>query len=119
MAIEIGKKGLAEVNLVIPQGASLAFAIVHKDAAGEVIDHSQSTIRMALQSRNGVNTYDMSEYCAGGAEQIAVGIPPEVTAELPKGALVWDIFAEMADDVSVRLAYGSANVVDTYALDGE
>lgn len=119
MAIEIGSKGLANVNLVIPQGASLAFAIVHKDAAGEIIDHSQSTIKMALQTRSGTDTYDMSEYCEGQSEQITVSLPPDVTAELPKGQLVWDIFAEMLNGASIRLAYGSVNVVDTYALDGE
>lgn len=118
MAIAIGNKGLAEVNLVIPQGATFAFAIVHKDAAGEVIDHSGSTIRMAFQNRRSTVTYDMSEHCTGG-EQVTVSIPPEITAALPKGTLVWDIFAETADGTSVRLAYGSASIVDTYALDGE
>lgn len=119
MAIEIGKKGLAEVNLVIPQGASLAFAVIHKDAAGEVVDHTTSDIRMALQSKDGKDTYDMSEYCTGDDESITVDVPPHVTAELPKGKLVWDMFAEMASGASIRLAFGSASVVDTYALDGE
>lgn len=119
MAIAIGKKGLAEINLVIPQGATFAFAIVHKDAAGEVIDHSESTIRMAFQNRKSAVTYDMSEHCTGGAESVTVNIPPSETAALPKGTLAWDIFAETADGTSVRLAYGSASIVDTYALDGE
>jgi len=119
MATTIGRKGLADVNLVIPQGASMTFAVIHKDAAGEVVDHTASDIRMALQSKDGKDTYDMSEYCTGDDESITVDVPPHVTAELPKGKLVWDMFAEMDGDVSIRLAYGNATVVDTYALDGE
>lgn len=119
MATVIGRKGLAEVNIVIPQGASFAFAVIHKDDAGQVVDHSESTIKMALQSKDGKDTYDMSEYCTGDDESITVDIPPIETAELPNGKLVWDMFAEMEDGTSLRLMYGSANVVDTYALDGE
>ena len=119
MAIEIGRKGYAEANLVIPQGASLAFAVVHKDASGDVVDHSESTIRMALQSKDGKDTYDMSEHCSGSSNGITVDVPPSVTAELPKGKLVWDLFAEMESGASLRLVYGNASVVDTYALDGE
>ena len=117
--MDIGRKGLAEANLIMPQSASFAFAVVHKDAAGHVVDHSTSTIRMALQSKDGTRTYDMSEYCTGDDESITVSIPPEATAAVPKGKMVWDMFAEMESGASLRLVYGNASVVDTYALDGE
>lgn len=118
MAIEVGKKGLAEVNLIIPQGSSFAFTIVHKDADGNIIDHSESLVKMAFQNRAGTSTYDVSEHCAGGGECIAVSLPMSVTTMLPRGDLLWDIFAQDGG-TSVRLAYGYARIVDTYALDGE
>lgn len=46
--MEIGSKGLQEVNLTIPQGTSLTFNITHKDEEEHVVDHSQSTARMAF-----------------------------------------------------------------------
>ena len=48
--MDIGGKGLEEVNLTIPQGTSLTFTVIHKDDQGQVIDHSGSTAAMALQS---------------------------------------------------------------------
>ena len=117
MAVEIGGRGLVEVNLTIPQGTSLDFTIVHKDEEGHVVDHSQSTIRMAFQNKSGTTTYDLSQYCIGTDEGVSAAIPASCTAELPKGKLVWDIFAEMEGGASYRLAYGGVSVVDTYALD--
>ena len=117
MAVEIGEKGLVEVNLTIPQGASLAFTIIHKDGEGHVVDHSQSTISMAFQSKDGSTTYDLSRYCTGTDEGISASIPASVTPDFPKGKLVWDIFAAMEGGATYRLAYGSVSIVDTYALD--
>lgn len=117
MAIEIGGKGLVEVNLTIPQGTSLAFTIVHKDEEGNVIDHSQSEISMAFQSKDGATTYDLSQYCTGSASGVSASIPANYTEGLPKGKLVWDIFAAMDGGGTYRLAYGGVTVVDTYALD--
>lgn len=117
MAVEIGGKGLAEVNLTIPQGTSLAFTIVHKDEEGNVIDHSQSTVAMAFQSKDGATTYDLSRYCTGTSEGIGAAIPASATEALPKGKLVWDMIVEMQGGATLRLAYGAVSVVDTYALD--
>jgi len=117
MAVEIGGKGLVEVNLTIPQGTSLAFTIVHKDEEGNVIDHSQSTVHMAFQSKDKTTTYDLSRYCTGTADGIESLIPASFTATLPKGRLVWDMIVVVDGGEALRLAYGSVNVVDTYALD--
>ena len=117
MAVEIGAKGLVEVNLTIPQGTSLAFTIIHKDEEGHVIDHSSSTIAMAFQSKDGATTYDLSRFCTGTDEGVSASIPASCTAELPKGKLVWDIFAAMDGGGTYRLAYGAVAIIDTYALD--
>jgi hypothetical protein len=120
MAVEtLGSEGLKNANLIIPQGSTMAFSVIHKNSSGEVIDHTTSEIKMALQSKNGASTYDMSRYCVGSDACISVFIPSSVTIDLPKGKLLWDMFAETEGGEAIRLAYGVANIVDTYALDGE
>lgn len=116
--MNIGSKGLLKADLVIPQGTSLGFSIVHKDEEGNVIDHSGSTVSMALQSKGGVSEADWSSYCTGSAAGIAVAVPDAATASLVPGkALVWDIIVTDSGGASTRLIYGDAQVVDTYALD--
>jgi len=117
MAVEIGIKGLEEVNLTIPQGATLAFTIVHKDEDGHYVDHSASTIVMAFQSKYGKTTTGTSQFCTGTETGISVMLPASFTETLPKGKLVWDIFATIQDGPTFRMAYGTVTVVDTYALD--
>ena len=117
MAIEIGGKGLAEVNLTIPQGTSLAFTIVHKDEEGNVIDHSQSTVHMAFQTKDKSTTHDVSRYCTGTVDGIETLIPASFTSTLPKGKLAWDMVVEVEGGAAYRLAYGGVSIVDTYALD--
>ena len=117
MAIEIGKKGLEEVNLTIPQGTSLAFTVVHKDEEGHVVDHASSTISMAIQSKDGKKTFDTSQYCTGSDSGVSVMLPASFTETMPRGKLVWDMFAAMQDGPTLRLTYGAVSVVDTYALD--
>ena len=116
MAIEIGSKGLVEVNLTIPQGTSLDFTIEHKDEEGNAVDHTASTVKMAFQDKAG-ETLDLSSCCAGTATGVSVAIPASVTSELAKGKLVWDMIATTSAGSAFRLAYGSVAVVDTYALD--
>lgn len=118
MAVEIGEKGLAEVNLTIPQGASLAFTIVHKDEEGNVIDHSASTITMAFQTTDKAVTHDLSQYCTGTADGVGVSLPASVGESMDVGKMAWDIFAAMDGGGTYRLAYGKVAIVDTYALDG-
>lgn len=117
MATEIGGKGLAEVNLVIPQSTSLAFTIEHKDEEGNPVDHSQSTPRMAFQSKDGSTSVDLSEHCSCSAEGVSVSIPASVTTELPVGKMVWDMIVDTQAGESLRMAYGTVSIVDTYAKD--
>lgn len=119
MAVEIGAKGLAEVNLTIPQGTSLAFTIVHKDDEGNVIDHSQSTIAMAFQTTDKAVTHDLSRYCTGTDEGVGVSLPASVGESMDVGKMTWDIFAAMEGGATYRLAYGKVSIIDTYAMDGE
>ena len=115
--MEIGSKGLSEVNLVIPQSTSLPFTIVHKDDEGNLVDHSQSTAKMAFQSKDKKTTVNLSEYCSCGAEGVSVNIPASVTSELSVGKMVWDMIVDTQAGESLRLAYGTVTVVDTYAKD--
>lgn len=115
--MDIGGKGLANVDLTIPQGCSLDFAITHTDEEGNPVDHTGSTIRMAFQGKDGTGTVDLSQCCSGTATGINVVIPPSSTEALPLGKMVWDIIAEMQSGDTVRIAYGAVSIVDTYALD--
>lgn len=115
--MEIGSKGLAEVNLVIPQGTSLMFDIAHKTEDGEVIDHSQSTAHMAFQSTDKKTNYDMSSCCTCTSERIRVAIPASMTEPLPLGKLLWDMIVTTELGEQVRMCYGKVSIVDTYSLD--
>lgn len=113
--MEIGSKGLAEVNLTIPQATSLTFDVVHTDDSGEVIDHSQSTAHMAFQSKG--DNYQLDSCCSCTDERIRVTIPATETEEMPIGKMQWDLIVTTALGEQVRLCYGKVSIVDTYALD--
>lgn len=115
--MDIGSKGLAEVNLTIPQGTSLEFDITHTDEGGNAVDHTGSTIAMAFQTRDGKVTRDLSACCTGTSTGVSVAIPASATGDLPLGKMVWDLIATMTSGDVVRVCYGSVSVVDTYALD--
>lgn len=119
MHMEIGAKGLQEVNLTIPQATSLTFDVVHTDEEGNVFDHSSSTARMAFQTRDKQTTYVMDECVSCAADKIRVTIPASMTAELQPGKMLWDIIVTTYSGEQVRLCYGNVNVVDTYAFDEE
>lgn len=115
--MEIGSKGLQEVNLTIPQNTSLTFDIVHKNDSGEIIDHSLSEPHMAFQTSNGETTYTLDSCCVCTAEHIRVTIPASVTEAMPIGSLLWDLIVSTTSGEQVRLCYGKVKIVDTYALD--
>lgn len=119
----IGSEGLEHVNLVIPQETSLTFNIVHKTETGEIIDHSESVLHMAFQYKDKETrkkvTVDLDYCCVGSAEDILVTIPPEATADLPLMDMNWDLIITTVLGEQVRLCYGTAKIVDTYALDEE
>lgn len=117
--MEIGSKGLAEVNLVIPQGTSLTFDVAHEDSEGNPVDHSQSSARMAFQSKDKSATVDLSACCTCTSTGVTVSIPASATKELSVGKMVWDLIVTTSAGDAFRMAYGSVSVVDTYALDGE
>lgn len=119
MHMEIGAKGLQEVNLTIPQSTSLTFDVVHTDEEGNVFDHSSSTARMAFQTKDKQTTYVMDACVSCAADKIRVSIPASMTENLPLGKLMWDIIVTTDSDEQVRLCYGNVNVVDTYAFDEE
>ena len=117
--MDIGSDGLAEVNLTIPQVTSLTFDVVHKDEDGNVINHTNSVARMAIQTKDRKQTYVLDDCCVCGPEYIRVSIPPEESEKLPLGKMNWDMIVEMVGGENVRLCYGVARIVDTYAEDEE
>ena len=66
----IGDEGLENVDVKIPQGASRYFTITHKDADGNVVDHSQSTAKMAFVGKDG--NIQLDECCTCDNPQRAV-----------------------------------------------
>lgn len=117
--MEIGSKGLSEVNLTIPQSTSLTFDVVHKSDVGEVIDHSLSTPHMAFQTTDRSTTHILDSCVTCTAERIRVTIPATITESLPIGTMVWDLIIVTELGEQVRLCYGKVKIVDTYALDEE
>ena len=116
--MEIGAKGLQRANLIIPQGTTLAFSIIHRDESGRVVDHSADAFAMAFQTRDNADTVDASEYVMGGAQSIEVVLPDVFTATLDIGVMLWDLIVTTTAG-STRLVFGDAIIVDTYALDGD
>ena len=114
--MDIGSKGLCEVNLTIPQGCSLTFSVVHKDEEGNVVDHSASTARMAFQKSDKTNI-DLSPCCSCGQDGVAITVPASQTAAMEIGKMSWDLIVETASGETMRMAYGKVSIVDTYALD--
>ena len=115
--MEIGSKGLSEVDLIIPQSTSLTFDIVHTTDTGEGIDHSASTAKMAFQSKDKRTTYVMDPCVSCAADKIRVTIPASVSEAMPIGKLLWDLIVTTALGEQVRLCYGTVSIVDTYAFD--
>ena len=117
--MNIGNKGLAEVNLIIPQSTSLEFDVYHTDQDGNEIDHTNSQIAMVFQKKRTKENIDLSFCCTGTESSIHVNIPAEVTTDLDISTqYVWDMIVTLISGSSVRLTYGSVQIVDTYALDG-
>lgn len=116
--MEIGAKGLQRANLIIPQGTTLAFTIVHKDESGNIVDHSADTFAMAFQTRDNADNIDASQYVTATARSIEVTLPDAFTSTLAIGTMLWDLIVT-AGSGSTRLVFGDAIIVDTYALDGE
>lgn len=113
--IEIGNRGLAEAALIINQNCSLTFTIIHKDDGNDVIDHSQSVGHIALQK--GKNTYRLDNTINCNDDNIVVSITPEDIVNIKPGEYLWDLIVEMQNGQVLRLLYGEAYIIDTYALD--
>lgn len=112
---EIGSPG-HEAKLIINQGCSRSFTVLHKDSQGNIIDHANSQGFLALHNDyNNRNIKLNSVECT--AVNIIVSILPEQTEQLQPGEWSWDLIVEMQGGEKIRLLYGEAVVIDTYALD--
>lgn len=118
MTTIIGAEGGEKIELRLPQGETRTFDLFHvDDETGRVVDHSQSTANMAIQSKKG--HWQLDECVTCGAESIRVNIPASITKELPAGEHNCDLFVTNAQGSRTRLLFGKAKVYDTYAMDGE
>ena len=117
--MQVGSKGLLQLNLVIPQSTSIAFTVVVKDEdTGQVIDYSEATPRMKIKREAGT-PIDLDDCCSVDSEKISVFIPATRTAEIAVGKYPWDLMMEVSTTQIDRVCYGVAQIVDTYAMDGE
>lgn len=113
--IEIGNDGLLEANLILNQNCSRSFTVIHKDENGDVIDHSQSSGHLAIQK--GKTTYSLDDTVVCGSSEIVVSISPDDIRDIKPGEYLWDFIVEMHNGENIRLIYGEAYMIDTYALD--
>lgn len=114
----IGEEGLLNAKLILVQNADRAFTVTHEDEEGNVIDHSQSVAKIALEDKKTGDHYDLSSYCTCAESGVYVDIPASRTASIPIGKkYLWDIMVESRQGKVVRLVYGDAEVYDSYAFD--
>lgn len=115
--MDVGSKGLVELNMTIPQGTSLSFDIEHYDEHGNPVDHRDSIIKMCFESKDLKRKIDLSQCCTGTETGINVNIPYQLTAALPLQGFVWDMFVYTGGDNCTRFCYGKVRIVDTYSED--
>lgn len=115
---QIGNTGLLEALLIVNQGCSLDFEVIHKDDNGNVIDHTGSQGRLVIKNQSGRDIIaDFSDYITCAASNILVSIPSEATKDIRPGEYVWDLIVTMQHGDVIRMLYGPARIVDTYSLD--
>lgn len=115
--IKIGNEGLCEAMLIIPQGCSQGFTVVHEDTEGNIIDYRGATAKMVLQTMDRKKMIiDLSSYVSGRQEDILVQIPGNATKNIAPGEYAWDLIMTNGSNTT-RLLYGVAEIVDTYSLD--
>lgn len=116
--IVIGSDGLANVDMIIPQGTTLYFTIDHKDDQGNPVDHENSIFEIAVETTDKQRTYDWSSYCEYDSGLIVIDIPAEASEALSVGTYLWDLFVTMESGDVIRMAYGKVKIRDTYVPDG-
>lgn len=115
----IGNAGLKNAGLIINQGCSLSFSVIHRNSDGTIVDHSGSSANLVVKKPSGNEKLaDFSQYISCGSEEILATIPAEATAKLkPGGEYLWDLIVTTSSGEVIRLVYGPAVVEDTYSLD--
>lgn len=111
--IVIGSRGLCNADIILVQHCSLSFDVIHKDADGNIIDHSNSNFAFAFQ---GAKTHDMSEYVNGDSTGIHVSIPAKASEKLPIGSMFYDLIVT-TDVYTQCLLYGNVQIGDSVSLD--
>lgn len=115
----IGNKGLTKEDLIICQATTFDFSVQHLDTDDQPINHDGWTVWFRLRPKiSGRDDIILNDCVTEGEDgKFEVEIPPETTKIIPVGKYLWDIITEDPAGKAVRLAYGSAELVDTYARD--
>ena len=115
----IGNKGLTKEDLTICQATTFAFSVQHLDTDDQPINHDGWTVWFRLRPKMPGRDDIILNDCVTEGEngKFEVEIPSETTKIIPVGKYLWDIITEDPAGKAVRLAYGSAELVDTYSKD--
>lgn len=113
--MNIGEKGLIELNLVIPIGSSFNFEIELTDDNGAYIDLSDASAKMVFEIPGSCYKVNLSDCVTCTDTGVRVQIPYERINRVNN--YVWDIYVYPNETESIRIAYGKANVVNGYAWD--
>ena len=115
----IGGKGLAKEDLTICQAATFEFSVQHLDLEDQPITHENWNVWIRLRPKTSGRADVILNDCVteGDDGKFEVLIPANVTKEIPVGKYLWDMMAGDPSGRVVRLVYGNAELVDTYARD--
>lgn len=115
----IGNRGLTKEDLTICQATTFAFSVQHLDVEDTPIQHDGWTAWMRLRPRaEGAEDIILDDCITQGEDgKFEIELSATLTKTIPVGKYLWDIIAENPNGKAVRLAYGSAELVDTYARD--
>lgn len=113
--MNIGSKGLIELNLIIPQGTSFDFILEHLDEKGRPVNHTSSRIEMCLIDKSSNDKkIDLSEYAKGIGMGIKVEIPYQATAKIPIGIYNWNMLVYSGSENCSSFAYGKTRIINIF-----
>ena len=113
--VTLGSKGLLNADLIIVQNASFAATFTHLDENGDPIDHTGwiGKARFLTPEPTILDGYVLF----GTDGDIVLNLPANL--DVPIGKYDWDLMVRDTSGNVTRIAYGRAQVVDSFAFDGE
>ena len=112
--MDIGGKGLVNINMTVPRGTSVTLTLEHVGKDGEHISHKNAVEEMIFAAKDGRSTVNLSEYATGTETGVQIFIPYEITEKLVSNAYVWNLLSYMDAETCNRTAYGNIRIVESY-----